>query len=178
MRNIITGEDWTTLERDGKLEPRNCGTIHCYFCKAPITETATDARDIEMPTCSACGIYYEPQWILQEGHLAIRILPRTHHYQHTEPNAIAHATEPQTEQPQAETRHTEPENKPPEHKDVSGQIRTLMHQHSHVTTQQLANNIDASRQAIDNALKKLIGTGEIQKIKRGVYQVIKMNTNP
>ena len=174
LKDYISGDEYQQLQREGKLDPIVVATLNCYFCELPVGETAPDARQKQMPICHTCGVYYELQWILDNGTISIKIIPRPHRADYTEQNEISQ-DKPQT---QTEPTQTESENKPPEHKDVIGQIRTLLHQHTHVTTKQLANSINASRQSIDYAIKKLIENGEIRKIKRGVYELIKMNTNP
>lgn len=66
----------------------------------------------------------------------------------------------------------EPLSEAPTHKNVAASVRQLLEQEKRVSTQQLAEQIDASRQSIDAALKKLINTGEIRKVKRGVYETV------
>lgn len=182
-KDYISSEDWADLQRDGKLKPIPVQKINCYFCKnTRVTKTATDARGTQMPKCTQCGIYYQPQWILQDGQLAISIMPRTHHNEQTQPNEIPQYTqqpsEQQPEQP-SEQRQTQPqqtrapEQKAPERKDVRGQIIALMEQRqTPIKTADILKNINASRQSIMTQINQLIAHGKIRKIQRATYQII------
>lgn len=183
-KDYITSADWQTLAHEGKLKPIALPTLHCYFCNTLVTTTETDGRSVQLPHCTACGIYYEFQWILQEGDFGIIILPREYRYQHTEANEIGQqtqATHPhpeQTSEQQNEQQDEQPHANPirpiaPEHKDVRGQILALMAQRlTPIKTQELLNNINASRQSIMTQINKLIAQGKIRKVQRATYQLI------
>ena len=184
-KDYITSADWQTLAHEGKLNPIALPTLHCYFCNTLVNTTETDGRSVQLPHCTACGIYYEFQWILQEGHFGIIILPREYRYQHTETNEIAQqtqATHPQPEQPseqQDEQPHTQPISPiAPQHKDVRGQIIALMQQRlTPIKTAELLENINASRQSIMTQINQLIAHGKIRKVQRATYQLIPQQNN-
>lgn len=175
MKNYISSGDWSELERSGKLAPKTFGTIDCYFCSNSVTTTAEDGRGIQLPSCRSCGIYYEPQWILEAGILAIRIMPRSHSAEHTDSGAMQQGGEPQQDdtenekQGQAETS----QKNAPQHKDVRGQILTLFYQENRpIQTGAFINKINASRQSITTTLNKLIAENIIRKTERATYQLI------
>lgn len=173
-KDYISSQDWHTLEQDGKLKTKDFATIICYFCNTHVTQIETDARNTPMPKCSNCDVYYEPQWRLQNGILTIRILPRTHHSQHTEHNAIPHTTLPeQTPIPQKPKTKN---NTAPQHKDVRNKILKYIQQKKQpIKTAELRQHINASRQSINTQINKLINQGRIQKITRGTYQITQYN---
>lgn len=66
----------------------------------------------------------------------------------------------------------DPVSDAPVHKDVAASVRHLLKEEQTLSTKELVERIDASRQSIDAALKKLVNTGEIRKVKRGVYETV------
>ena len=171
-KDYISSAEWQDLEQAGKLQPKVIGIITCYFCDTTITQQDTDARGIPLPKCTKCDVYYEFQWILQDGIIGIKTIPRTYHNQQTEPNAIKHPPEQEHTPQTADT-------KAPQHKDVKGQIIALMAQkQTPIKTKELLNNINASRQSIMTQINQLIAHGKIRKVQRATYQLIPQQNNP
>lgn len=156
-KDYITGEEWGWMEREGKLEPIEIGKITCYVCENPVSDTHTDARGVILPYCK-CGIFYQLTWVLTDGTLSVKILPRTERDTYREAEEI----------PKDTTKKTT--TQAPKHKDVKAKILDLLIQHTTITTAEIKKHIDASKQSINTALKKLIDENKIIKIDRGLYQ--------
>ena len=62
---------------------------------------------------------------------------------------------------------------PHRHTDVARQILTYLSEHGHTaTTAELLSACDCSREALNKALQKLITAGDVEKVSRGVYELI------
>lgn len=165
MRDIITSGEWSALTEEGRLQPKPFDTLTCYFCDAGVTSTAVDERGVALPCCRHCKIYYEPQWTLDDGVLGIVLMPRTHRNEQVESNAMQQVAE---RAPNGKQR--------PQHKDVRGQVLALLGQHNRpIETAEFNAHINAPRQSISHALKKLIETGQVYQPERGRYQLINDN---
>ena len=117
LKDYISGDEYQELQREGKLDPIRVATLNCHFCKQPVTQTEPDKREKVLPCCQRCGIFYEPQWILQDATLLIQIIPRAARDDYTEQNEISRykpqntdRTEPRQQEHQQT--QTEPQNKP------------------------------------------------------------------
>lgn len=61
----------------------------------------------------------------------------------------------------------------PTHTDIAGQIRNYLSEHQKTaTTSELITHIGCSTEGFNKAIKKLINQGHVEKVKRGVYQLI------
>lgn len=58
------------------------------------------------------------------------------------------------------------------HIDVKGQVEAYLTEHHIATTPKLRDVCNCSREALNQALHKLINTKQIRRVKRGVYQLI------
>ena len=58
------------------------------------------------------------------------------------------------------------------HRDVKGQVEAYLTEHHIATTPKLLAVCNCSREALNQALHKLIHTQQIRKVKRGVYELI------
>lgn len=175
-KTYFTSEDWRRW--DSKLRPRDIGTLTCYHCNSSVDDTLKDARGVELPYCRFCGLFYQPKWVFTFGRLGIIIEPRTKDATYTDHGEIPHDTTQQrdtaTQQYKETQQYTDetPENKAPQHKDVKGQILALVPTIGRITKADLKKHIDASRQSIDVALKKLIAENKITQIEKRAYQRI------
>lgn len=169
-KTYITSEDCRRWER--KLQPRDIGTLTCYHCHSSVDDTLKDARGVELPYCRFCGLFYQPKWVFSFGRLGIIIEPRTKDATYTDHGEIRHDTTPKRDT--TPTQHTDetPKNKAPQHKDVKGQILALAPTIGRITKAELNTHIDASRQSVDVALKKLIAENKITEIEKRAYQRI------
>lgn len=129
-------------------------TLTCC-CEYPVTETHTDKNGVALPYCHPCGIFYQPTWRFENGELHISVEPIVQRDTPPVPDEIPqHTTQTSTHK----------------HKDVRGQILVLFQEKKTMKTAEMQTRIDASRQSIDTALKKLIAENKIRKLNRGIYQ--------
>ena len=56
-------------------------------------------------------------------------------------------------------------------KDVAGQVMAYLRAHKTATTAEMKESLDTSPPSLNEAVNKLIASGEIMKIRRGVYQI-------
>lgn len=174
-KDYISSGEWAELEQAGKLEPREFGELRCYFCADSVTLAQSDTRCGDLPYCQNCGISYYPQCQLSPiGQLSIVIMPILWRDEQNNPTDIPQTeTDGDTDSTYTEALPDTPDEKAPQHKDVRGQILTIFAEKNRpIQTGEFLNIINASRQSITNALKKLIAEKRVHQPSRGTYQLI------
>ena len=174
----MTAEDFEKAERNGKLDIAS--HIACPFCDSQRTTIKEDVRGVLLPFCHICGVFLVLVWQIAEDatgrHLAVRLSPKPEHATYTEKRELGEApltlpTPQLAEQLPEEQLYTPKRqgNATPEHKDVAGQVLRFLTQHNEATTQEMLDALDCSRVSLNNALRKLIATKQLRKVKHGVY---------
>ena len=171
-RGCITSYDIGEAEREGKLNIAD--NIDCPFCEREVTKSREDARGVSMPFCSVCSVFLMFVWKIDASGLSVRLSPKPKDATHTNPGEIAEDTR-DTEQPIAlQEKETTQNNtgKTNRKKDVAGQILSyLTDKDTSATTDEMLNALDCSRASLNNALKQLVKSKQVRKVRRGVYKI-------
>ena len=171
-RGCITSYDIGEAEREGKLNIAD--NIACPFCDREVTGSREDARGVFMPFCSVCGVFLVLMWKIDPSGLSVRLNPKPKDATHTDLGEIAEDTR-DIEQPIAPQEKKATQNntdKTNRKKDVAGQILSyLTDKDTSATTDEMLNALDCSRASLNNALKQLVKSKQIRKVRRGVHKL-------
>ena len=171
-RGCITSYDIGEAEREGKLNIAD--NIDCPFCEREVTKSREDARGVSMPFCSVCSVFLMFVWKIDASGLSVRLSPKPKDATHTNPGEIAEDTR-DTEQPIAlQEKETTQNNtgKTNRKKDVAGQILSyLTDRDTPTTTGEMRDALDCTYTSLNNALKQLVKSKQVRKVRRGVYKI-------
>ena len=162
----------------------------CPFCETPITETKEDRRGVNTPFCGICGILVSLVWNIQTNpssdirtSLEVRFSPRPESNSADliipgelqqevadDPSAVSGAP---AIQPSTDRHEATPLPNQATHSDVASKVLSLFEFKPTVTTGEMLASIECSREGLNKALRKLLDSGELGKVKRGVYQRIR-----
>ncbi len=165
MRKSIS--QWEMEELKSRLKTVRV-TIPCGVCNIDVVNIRKNKHGIELPWCEYCDIYFVPRWELYKhsGKFEVSFVPKTASDNIGDPQTIPHKKERSIPENLASNKITS--------KDVRGQILAIFNQKKRtVQMREFINQIDATRQAITNALKKLINEGLVIKVKHGHYRLEK-----
>ena len=171
-RGCITSYDIGEAEREGKLNIAD--NIDCPFCEREVTKSREDARGVFMPFCSVCGVFLMFVWKIDASGLSVRLSPKPKDATHTNPGEIAEDTR-DTEQPIAPQEKETTQNntgKTNRKKDVAEQILSyLTDRDTPTTTGEMRDALDCTHTSLNNALKQLVKSKQVRKVRRGVYKI-------
>ena len=113
-------------------------------------------------------------WKIDASGLSVRLNPKPKDATHTNPGEIAEDTR-DTEQPIAPQEKKATQNntdKTNRKKDVAGQILVyLTDRDTSATTGEMRDALDCTHTSLNNALKQLVKSKQVRKVRRGVYKI-------
>lgn len=165
----------------------------CGLCNDHVRSIDSDIEGIELPFCPNCDIYFVPHWELlpRSGMICFEITPKTVNVKNSQilqTTAKGDVSPIQTlpksgqsfpEEGEEHTPDTTSEEEPPlleteNPKSVREQIIDILNQEDDIVqTSEFLVEIDASKQAILKALRKLVEDKIVQRVKKGHYRLNK-----
>ena len=113
-------------------------------------------------------------WKIDASGLSVRLNPKPKDATHTNLGEIAEDTR-DTEQPIAPQEKKTTQNntdKTNRKKDVAGQILSyLTDRDTPTTTDEMRDALDCTCTSLNNALKQLVKSKQVRKVRRGVYKI-------
>ena len=154
---ILTAGEISEAEHLGKLSIAD--PLSCPFCDGTI-ETKTGEREIEQPFCETCGVYLSLVWKIHQNHLSVEWFPRTKDVGDPDTKEIKQstATDIQLSRQRDGT--------------IADEILAFLDKKPIAETAELRQATQSTPNGFSLAVKKLIATRQVRKIKRGWYERI------
>ena len=154
---ILTSGEISKAEHLGTLSIAD--HLSCPFCDGTIN-TKTGEREIEQPFCKTCGVFLPLLWEIHQGRLQVRWFPRTKDVRDLDTKEIKQLTGN--------------EQYVPMQRDgtIADEILAFLNKKPIATTAEIRQATQSTPNGFSLAVKKLIATGQVRKIKRGWYERI------
>ena len=154
---ILTSGEISKAEHLGTLSIAD--HLSCPFCDGTIN-TKTGEREIEQPFCETCGVFLPLLWEIHQGRLQVQWFPRTKDFADHDTKEIKQSTgnDIQVSRQRGGT--------------IADEILVYLDKKPIAETAELREATQSSPQGFSLAIKKLIATGQVRKIKRGWYERI------
>ena len=154
---ILTSGEISEAEHLGTLSIAD--HLSCPFCDGTIN-TKTGEREIEQPFCETCGVYLPIVWEIHQDRLQVRWFPRTKDVRDPDTKEIKQLTGS--------------EQYVPMQRDgtIADEILAFLNKKPIAATAEIRQATQSTPNGFSLAVKKLIATGQVRKIKRGWYERI------